>query len=455
MFALIRNCCSRRHINHVLGAVLVGASLGATAQPVGEVEFSRGVGFAQSAGQVPRILGKGLPLNEGDRLTTAEDSSAIVKLQDGTRMTLRPGSEMLVQQYKFKEGSSDNSMVMQLLRGGFRAITGLISKNAPNAAKIQTATATIGIRGTDFDARICAQDCKAESARVSEKPRPNAVSASAKLLSAQGEINALDGSGGKRRLVDGAGVYPGETVEMGAAAKGMLAFRDESRLTLGSNTRFRIDNFVFDEKNPSEGRFLVSLLRGSMRALTGLISKANNRNVGFTTATATIGIRGTGLDLDCGVAEIADSCSFFTWLGSIEVTPTAALAAQTLGAGQGLLVSRTLTRPLTESTLENLPRPDAIPVNTQQLFSSGGVSVDDEGLFVFVRDGHIALTTQLQTLHLGRGETGFAGDDGRTGRPGDTPLFIQFDKVPLPNSSNPMLHSVLAEMSNSSSNMCR
>ena len=38
---------------------------------VGEVVSSRGVGFAQTPGQVPRTLGVGLPLKEGDRLTTA------------------------------------------------------------------------------------------------------------------------------------------------------------------------------------------------------------------------------------------------------------------------------------------------------------------------------------------------------------------------------------------------
>jgi hypothetical protein len=455
MFSLINVRLLSAQAPCVLALALMWASLAAVAQPVGEVEFSRGVGFAQAPGQVPRTLGKGLSLAEGDRLNTAEGSTAIIKLQDGTRMTLRPGTEMVVQQYRFKEGSSENSMIMQLLSGGFRAITGLISKNSPNAAKIQTSTATIGIRGTDFDARICVQDCKAEAGKVFEKPRLNAVQASAKLVAAQGEVSAMDSAGAKRRLVDGGSVYPGETVEMGSAAKGVLAFRDESRLTLGASTRFKVDSFVFDDKNPTEGRFLVSLLRGSMRALTGLIGKANNRNVGFTTATATIGIRGTGLDLDCGVADTADSCSFFTWLGTIEVAPTGPMAPQTLQAGQGLFVSRTATRPLTESTLENLQRPDSVSVNTQQLFGTGGVSADDEGLFVFVRDGHIELTTSRETLHLGRGETGFAAVDGRTGRPVEMPLFIQFDKVPLPNSSNPMLASVMAEMSSSSSNMCR
>ena len=452
MFALIKNGAAWSPVKQVVGTLLMTVTFAAVAQPTGEVEFARGVGFAQSPGHMPRTLGKGLPLDEGDRLTTSEGATAIIKLQDGTRMTLRPNSEMVVQKYQFKEGAADNSMVMQLLRGGFRAITGLISKSSPNAARVQTNTATIGIRGTDFDTRICGPECKAESSKVTEKARPNSVMASAKLVASQGDISASDGAGLKRRLVDGGSVYPGDTVEMGLAAKGVLVFRDDSRLTLGARTQFRVDSFVFDDKHPAEGRFLVSLLQGSLRALTGLIGKANNRNVGFKTATATIGIRGTGLDLDCGAS---DSCSFFTWLGTIEVTPAGQTAMQTLQAGQGLLVSRTGIRPLTESTLEELQRPDTVPVNSQQLFSTGGVSADDEGLFVFVRDGHIEVTTARETLHLGRGETGFAGNDGHTGRPDDMPLFIQFDKVPMPNSPNPMLLNVLGELGNRPSNQCQ
>ena len=435
----------------LLATLLTGVVASVQAEPTGEVEFARGVGVAQAPGQAPRALGKGLALNEGDRLTTSDGSTAIVKLQDGTRMTLRPNSELVVQKYQFKEGASDNSMLLQLLRGGLRAITGLISKGSSSAAKIQTATATIGIRGTDFDARLCGPECRAESSKVIEKPRLNAVLASAKLVAAQGEISAIDGAGSKRSVVDGGSIYAGETVVTGPASKVVLAFRDESRLTLGSNTQFRVDSFVFDNKNPNEGRFLVSLLRGSLRALTGLIGKANTRNVGFTTATATIGIRGTGLDLDCAAS---DACSFFTWLGTIEVTPNGSTALQTLQAGEGLFVSRDGIRPLTASTLEDLARPDRVQVNMPQLFSSGGVSGDDEGLFVFVREGHIEVVTASQTLQLGRGETGYAGKDGRTGRPESMPLFLQADTVPMPNSSNPMLLNVLSELG-IGSNMCR
>lgn len=433
-----------------LATALLGTD--AQAQSIGEVEFARGVGFAQSEGQNPRTLGKGLALKEGDRVTTADGASAIVKLQDGTRMTVRPNSEMLIQQYKFKENAADNNMVMQLLRGGFRAITGLISKNSPDAARVVTKTATIGIRGTDFDARICEADCKAESANVPEKARANAVQASAKVVNAQGEISALDAGGGRRRLALGGSVYPGETIETAAGSLAVLAFRDDSRLTLGAATRFRVDSFVFDDKNPKDGRFLVSLLRGSLRALTGVIAKVNNRNVAFTTATATIGIRGTGLDLDCATDA---GCSLFTWLGAIEVTPNGQTALQVLEAGQGLFVGPKEIRALSSSTLGGLPRPDGVPVDINQLFT--GESVDDglQGLYVFVRDGHIEVSTGRSTLHLGRGETGFAGNDGTTRRPLLIPLFLEFDRTPMPNSKNPLLSSVLSESRLRPSNQCR
>jgi len=436
----------------VLAAGVLCLGAGAIAQSVGEVEFARGVGFAQSEGQGPRTLGKGLSLRQGDRVTTADGASAIVKMQDGTRMTVRPNSELVIQQYKFSESAPDNSMVMQLFRGGFRAITGLISKNSPDAARVVTRTATLGIRGTDFDARICTNECKTESAKIPERANENAVQASAKLVSALGEINAVDAYGVRRRVVPGGSVYPGDVVETGSSASAVLAFRDDSRLTLGPVTRFRVDSFVFDAKNPKDGRFLVSLLRGSLRALTGLIGKSNTRNVGFTTPTATVGIRGTGLDIDCATDA---GCSLFTWLGSIEVTPNGQSALQVLQAGQGLFVGTNAIRPLNGPTLQNLPRPDGVVVDTKQLFSADAVDDGQEGLFVFVRDGHIEVVTGRQTLHLGRGETGFAGIDGNTARPLLTPLFLEFDRTPMPNSKHPMLSTVLGENRIRSTNQCR
>ena len=441
-----------------LAAALLAGS--ASAQVVGEVEFARGVGFAQTAAQTPRTLGKGLALSEGDRLTTSEGASAIIRLQDGTRMTVRPNSEMVISQYQFKENASDNSMLMQLVRGGFRAVTGLISKGSPNAARVQTNTATIGIRGTDFDARLCTRDCGRESAQVSENARPNEVLASAKVVNVVGELNATDAQNQRRRLVDGGSIYPGDLLETGAGTRAVLAFRDDSRITLGSSTRFRVDNFVYDEKNAGEGRFLVSVLRGTVRALTGLIAKANNRNVGFSTATATIGVRGTGLDIGCfgscanEAAANAQGLTVFPWLGSIAVTPQGTTALQVLQAGQGRFISPQGSLPINTQPPMEGPRPDTVNV-PPKLFATAPVSDAQEGLFVFVRDGQIEVATAGEVLHLGKGEAGFASNLGETLRPNTVPKFIDFDRVPPPTTKNPLLVSVLSDAGVKPSNQCK
>ncbi|MBE7369447.1 FecR family protein [Ramlibacter pallidus] len=431
------------------------------AQSAGEVEFSRGVGFAQTPGQTPRTLGRGLPLREGDRLTTSEGASAIIRLNDGTRMTVRPNSELVLQQYQFRENAPDNSFLMQLVRGGFRAVTGVISKNSPNAARVQTSTATIGIRGTDFDARLCSgRECVQESNQIPDAARPNAAQASAKIVNAQGEVYALDGAGGRRRLVNGGSVYPGDVVETARGGQAVLVFRDDSRVSLGSQTRFRLDNFVYDDRNAGEGRFLASILRGSVRALTGLIARANTRNVGFSTATATIGIRGTGFDVLCTgpcagepSTDGGTGTTLWTWLGSIEVGQPGQTALQVLQSGQGLFIppSGPIQQITNQPNIDG-PRPDQVDV-PGNLFGAGDVNDASEGLFVFVRDGHVEIISGREILHLGNGEAGFAG--AVVGRPPVIPKFMDFDRIPMPTSRNPMLTSILGELGIRSSNVCR
>jgi hypothetical protein len=429
----------------------------AAPQPVGEVLFSRGVGFAQSPGQTPRTLGAGLPLWEGDRLSTASGGSAVFRLSDGTRMSLRPQSELVLDTVRFRQQAEDNSLTLGLLRGGFRAITGLISKGSERAARVNTPTATLGIRGTDFDARICAGDCASDSGTLASgqpasPPRTVQPQASAKVVQVEGVFSATAPAQAPRRLVQGSSVYPGEWLETGPQAQAVLAFRDQSRISLGAGTRFEVRDFAFDAEQPAEGRFLVALLKGTVRVLTGLIAKAQPRNVSFKTPTATIGIRGTGIDLSC---ESAD-CRFFTWLGAMTVTPDGQTAVQVLEAGQGLLVTPTGMSPINELPLPGLERPDLVPVDLKALFASTAVDESTQGVYVFVRDGHIELTTpQGERVHLGRGEVGLADNSGRALRPLLLPSFIERDRTPSPSSNSPLLGSVLEAAGLRTETQCR
>ena len=116
----------------------------------------------------------------------------------------------------------------------------------------------------------------------------------------------------------------------------------------------------------------------------------------------------------------------------------------------------TAIRPITDLPLPSIERPDTVPVDMAPLFTATPVDETAQGLYVFVRDGHIVLTTPGGgVVHLGRGEVGLADGLGRALRPLQMPLFLELDPMPLPSNPNPLLTTVLEEAGVRSSNQCR
>jgi hypothetical protein len=140
-----------RRITSVLAAALL-APLLAFAQ--GQVQHLSGTLHVQRADGSIRILSEKSQVLTGDVVSTERDSYAQIKMTDGGQITLRPNTQLRIEGYQFseKEPEKDN-FVFALLKGGLRAVTGLIGKRVNrDAYKLRTATATVGIRGTDFNA---------------------------------------------------------------------------------------------------------------------------------------------------------------------------------------------------------------------------------------------------------------------------------------------------------------
>ncbi len=120
----------------------------------GTVQHLSGTLHVQRADGSVRLLSEKSQVRTGDVVSTERDSYAQIKLTDGGQITLRPNTQMRIEGYDFseKEPEKDN-FVFSLLKGGMRAVTGLIGKRQnKDAYKLRTATATVGIRGTDFNA---------------------------------------------------------------------------------------------------------------------------------------------------------------------------------------------------------------------------------------------------------------------------------------------------------------
>ncbi|SEL99566.1 FecR family protein [Variovorax sp. YR750] len=109
----------------------------------GSVQLLNGAGAARTANP-------GDALGAVDRIVTGPDSSASVVLRDDTTLVVGPSSRLDLKEFHFDGTTRDGGMLLSLLRGSMRMITGLIGKTNPDAVRVETQTATIGIRGTDF-----------------------------------------------------------------------------------------------------------------------------------------------------------------------------------------------------------------------------------------------------------------------------------------------------------------
>lgn len=161
----------------IAAALLLIASISQAAEVVGKVGYMSGSLMAKRADGSVKIMGAKSEVLAGDVLGTAKDSYAQIQMNDGAKMTLRPNSNMKIVEYKFnRQEPQSDSAVFDLLRGGLRSVTGLIGKRGdPDAYKMQTKVATVGIRGTDFSTRLCAtpncQDDAAAPVKPVDKPQ--------------------------------------------------------------------------------------------------------------------------------------------------------------------------------------------------------------------------------------------------------------------------------------------
>ena len=143
--------------------------------PIGTVTLVTGVASVTVGGQ-PRALGAGDPVYEGQVISEGPNSYANLKFNDGGRILLRPNTEFAVESYRFAPPAAPaaapaattqqpvaGNAFFRLVRGGFRAVTGLIGQGDRAAYRVSTPAATIGIRGTDYEVVTCADDCPTQA----------------------------------------------------------------------------------------------------------------------------------------------------------------------------------------------------------------------------------------------------------------------------------------------------
>lgn len=137
----------------LVSALLLSVASLSYAAPAGRFQFVAGEVQVFSETGVMHIAKKGEAVNQGDTLRSLANSSAQIRMADDGLIVVRPESELKISKFVFN-GTADGTerSLISLVKGGFRAITGLIGKVHKESYQIQTSGATIGIRGTDHEA---------------------------------------------------------------------------------------------------------------------------------------------------------------------------------------------------------------------------------------------------------------------------------------------------------------
>ncbi|MDI1246293.1 MAG: FecR domain-containing protein [Rhodoferax sp.] len=437
------------------GIVIALLALTAAAQQkAGEVTHLQGMATAQQPGDGLRFLGSGDAVLEGDVLTTTDKGFAVITLSDGTKFTLRPSTSFVLERYSQNPGAE--AAVMRLFKGGMRMASGQIAKRNPAGIELRVNTATVGIIGTSFDARICGADCRQENAAPSlaalQAAQAGVVTGivAARVVQSTGEVAASQPGKPARPLAVGAPLYEGDVVRTGAGGVAVIGFKDQSKVSVNPQSTLRIDAFVYNKPQTPDAMGL-SLLKGGLRAFTGLIGKKSPDAFSVKTKTSTVGIRGTGMDISCegpcvdaslsgaGAASAANSANpkkpdglfMLTWVGgSYFFVGPLDVPLNRVGFIGGDGVARLLENVPDFFKDFGSPRPDQVEVNWDNLFATV-LSLGADGLYVLVRDGHVFMSDSSR-IDLGINEAGYLGPNGLALRLAPVPSFLLNDPYPLP-----------------------
>ena len=135
---------------------LLALALPAAAQPspaAGRVKLVSGTASIVRAGApVPAKVGE--VVFEADALRTGTDGRLGVTLKDETRISLAPNSEVRLDRFLYAPSEGRLAFTLRIVRGITAYVSGRIARLAPDAVRLETPTAIVGVRGTRLVIRV-------------------------------------------------------------------------------------------------------------------------------------------------------------------------------------------------------------------------------------------------------------------------------------------------------------
>jgi hypothetical protein len=133
--------------------LLASPALAQEPAAAGRIKIASGEAFVVRDGAEARVE-VGQPVLESDVLRTGRNGRIGVTLEDDTRVSLGPDSEVRLDSFRYAPAEGSMALAVRFLRGVAVYVSGQIARLAPDAVRLETPQAIVGVRGTTLAVRI-------------------------------------------------------------------------------------------------------------------------------------------------------------------------------------------------------------------------------------------------------------------------------------------------------------
>ena len=141
-----------RSISIALVACSLAAGAASAESPIGQVKLTTG-SVALLRGGVSQPLHPGERVFQSDVLSTGADGSVGITFADDSIMSLGPDSRLSLDAFRFDTTTHAGVFEASLTQGTLVVKSGGIAKQTPEAMRVRTPAALLGVRGTEFALR--------------------------------------------------------------------------------------------------------------------------------------------------------------------------------------------------------------------------------------------------------------------------------------------------------------
>ena len=121
----------------------------AAAEDAGQIKTSKGSAQIERSGQkLPATVGQ--VVQQGDVLVTGADGSVGITFRDSSLVSIGPDSVLAIDRFVFDSTTHQGNFDASLKQGTLAVVSGKLAKQSPDAMKVKTPAAVLGVRGTEF-----------------------------------------------------------------------------------------------------------------------------------------------------------------------------------------------------------------------------------------------------------------------------------------------------------------